>query len=217
MFRVKICGITSVEDAQTAARAGADAIGLNFYAKSPRRVELPLARQIIEALPGGVVKVGVFVNALPEEVRRTFDEVGLDLVQLHGDEPPELLGDLGARPVLRAFRLGRAGLEPVRQYLELCRALGWRPRMILFDAQVAGVYGGSGQTLDWDALAGRGTDLPPAVLAGGLRPENVAEAVRRARPYAVDTASGVELSPGRKSPERVAEFVLRARQALGCG
>jgi len=217
MFRVKICGITSVEDAQTAARAGADAIGLNFYAKSPRRVELPLARQIIEALPGGVVKVGVFVNALPEEVRRTFDEVGLDLVQLHGDEPPELLGDLGARPVLRAFRLGRAGLEPVRQYLELCRALGWRPRMILFDAQVAGVYGGSGQTLDWDALAGRGTDLPPAVLAGGLRPENVAEAVRRARPYAVDTASGVELSPGRKAPERVAEFVLRARQALGCG
>jgi phosphoribosylanthranilate isomerase len=219
MFHIKICGITNTDDARAVAQAGADAVGLNFYPKSPRCVPATTARAIAEVLPPGIVKVGLFVNAELDVVRRTAGEVGLDLVQLHGDEPPEYLGELAdavSLPVMRAFRWGPAGLAPIVDYLGECRRLGCLPRLVLVDAYQPGVYGGSGTTADWPAVPAYATvpDLPPLVLAGGLTPENVAGAIAAVHPAAVDTASGVELSPGRKDAALVRAFVLAARAAM---
>lgn len=216
MFRIKICGITQVVDALAAARAGADAVGLNFYPKSPRFIAHGQARQIIDALPHEVVKVGLFVNAAAEEVCRTFDQLGLDLIQLHGDEPPTFLTVLGKRPVMRAFRFGQRGWESIGRYLGDCRQLNCMPRLVLVDAHVEGTYGGSGRLADWQALTGYpwGVPAPPLVLAGGLTPDNVAEAIRTVRPAAVDTASGVEAIPGRKSDVLIQKFVAAAKEAF---
>jgi phosphoribosylanthranilate isomerase len=216
MFHVKICGITSVDDAQVAIRAGADALGLNFYRKSARAIDVQMARQIGNRVPHGVAKIGVFVNADPDEVAHTFYEAGLDAVQLHGDEPPEYLADLVPRPIVRAFRLGDAGLADVDAYLDQCSRLDAMPAMILVDAFSADAYGGTGNTVDWSRLAAdcQQCQLPPLVLAGGLAPENVAEAIRIVRPVAVDVASGVEHRPGRKDPDRVRHFVAAARAAF---
>ncbi len=166
-----------------------------------------------------MIKVGLFVNATVDDACRTFDSLPLDLIQLHGDEPPEFLQRLGTRPAMRAFRVGTQGLEPVLAYLEACRQLGRLPRLTLIDAQVAGAYGGTGQVADWRAIEaygpdGHGGSLPPLVLAGGLTPGNVAEAIRTVRPAAVDTASGVESSPGKKDPKAIAEFVRAAHEAF---
>lgn len=217
MFCIKICGITNRDDALLAVQAGADAIGLNFYPPSPRFVSLETARQIIAALPNEIVKVGVFVNATAADVCKTCDELHLNLIQLHGDEPPEYLAHLGGRPVMRAFRLGPAGLSPVVTYLDDCRRLGCLPRLVLLDAYTPGVYGGTGEIADWAVAAEyRAMDqVPPLVLAGGLTPQNVTRAIRSVRPAAVDTASGVESSPGRKDPAAVAAFVRVAREAFG--
>lgn len=220
MFRVKICGITSVEDAGVVAEAGADAVGLNFYARSKRYVPIPRARAILDSLPAGVVKVGLFVNAEAREVCETFDRLGLDLIQLHGDEPPSFLARLGGRPVVRAFRLAPSeGLDAVGRYLAECREMECTPRMTLVDAYVEGAYGGTGQTADWQSLAtyrqvGSEEPVPPLVLAGGLTPDNVAEAIATVRPAAVDTASGVESAPGHKDRALVERFVERARHAF---
>lgn len=219
MFRIKICGITTVDDALAAARAGADAVGLNFYPASKRYMPIPQALMIANALAGTVVKVGVFVNAEADEVCETFDRVGLDLVQLHGDEPPCFLRQLGERPVVKAFRLGQQGLYAVGRYLGQCRGMHCMPRMTLVDANVEGAFGGTGHVADWHALktyqpARPEEPLPPLVLAGGLTPDNVAEAIRTVRPEAVDTASGVETSPGRKSEALVRRFVEAAREAF---
>jgi phosphoribosylanthranilate isomerase len=216
MFRIKICGITNVEDALAAARAGADAVGLNFYPKSPRHIDLDTARQIVDRLPAGITKVGVFVNVAVEEVCRTFDQLGLDLIQVHGDEPPEFLARLGQRPVMRAFRLGPAGLEALAEYLAACRRLQCLPRRTLIDSFVPGDYGGTGKVPDWAVLSVYPAEPwhPPLVLAGGLTPENVAAAIRTVRPAAVDTASGVEIGPGRKDHARIAGFVAAARAAF---
>lgn len=216
MFRAKICGITSPDDAVTAARAGADAIGLNFYRPSPRFVEPDRAAEIVQAVPPGVVKVGLFVNASAQAIRHAFDRLGLDLAQLHGDEPPELLAEVGDRPVMRAFRVGPEGLRAVFEYLDECRRLKCMPRLVLVDAAVKGVYGGTGQVADWKALKQYPADgtMPPLVLAGGLTPDNVAEAVRTVRPAAVDTAGGVESTPGRKDPDLVRRFVAAALGAF---
>jgi len=216
MFRIKICGITSVEDALAVARAGADAIGLNFYAKSPRRVDPAAAARITAALPERIVKVALFVNADAAEVCRVSDQLAVDLIQLHGDEPPEYLAELGGRPTVRAFRLGAAGLAPIIEYLDRCRRLGCLPQMTLIDSQVAGKYGGSGRKPDW-AVAKQYSGLtgdPPLVLAGGLNPQNVAEAISTVRPAAVDTASGVESAAGIKDPAAVKAFVSAARDAF---
>lgn len=219
MFRIKICGITNVDDALTAARAGADAVGLNFYPKSRRGIDAETAGRIVASLPHGISKVGLFVNADVDDVIRRFDGLGLDLIQLHGDEPPGYLAQLGGRPVMRAFRPGPDGLEPLRRYLADCRRLGCTPRMVLIDALVPGRYGGTGQVADWQLLTAyheaAGTHpSPPLVLAGGLTPGNVAEAVATVRPAAVDAASGVESSPGRKDPAAVEAFVRAARTAF---
>jgi phosphoribosylanthranilate isomerase len=216
MFTIKICGITTSEDGLAVARAGGDAIGLNFYPGSPRYVTLPQARAILEPLPPGVVKVGVFVDAEARAVCRTFDELGLDLVQLHGNESPPRLAELGARPAMKAFRLGSAGLGPVADYLRECRSLGCLPKLVLVDAQVPGAYGGTGQVADWAAASRYAAEVggPPLVLAGGLRPDNVAAAIRATGAIAVDTASGVETRPGRKDPVALAAFVRAAREAF---
>ena len=216
MFRIKICGLTHVVEAVAAARAGADAIGLNFYPKSRRFIQLDHARQIVEALPSEVVKVGLFVNASAADICRTFDQLGLDLIQLHGDEPATFLAQLGDRPVMRAFRLGESGLESIARYLGDCRQLGCMPKLVLVDAHVKGAYGGTGQVADWQALKQYPLDasVPPLVLAGGLTPGNVAEAIRTVRPAAVDTASGVEAVPGRKSDVLVRRFVAAAAEAF---
>jgi len=219
MFHVKICGITSVDDAQIAVRAGADAIGLNFYRRSARSIPAQKARQIANLTPGRAIKVGVFVNAEIQEVLDTFDEVRLDAIQLHGDERPEYLAALAPRPVIRAFRLREPGLADVDAYLAECRRIAALPWMILVDAFSSDAYGGTGKTIDWPRLADdcAQRDLPPLTLAGGLNAENVAEAVRVVRPAAVDVASGVEARPGRKDPDRVRRFITAAREAFRAG
>jgi phosphoribosylanthranilate isomerase len=216
MFRIKICGITNVSDAQSAVQAGADAVGLNFYPTSPRFITRSLARQIIDVLPREIVKVAVFVNADAKEVCRTFDQLELDLIQLHGDETPEFIAQLGSKPVMRAFRLGPEGLQPIYTYLEACKLLGCVPKRVMIDAFSKGVYGGSGEIADWSICGqySRHEDVPPLVLAGGLAQSNVAQAIDQVRPAAVDTASGVESSPGRKDPAAVAAFVKAARMAF---
>jgi phosphoribosylanthranilate isomerase len=216
MFQIKICGITSARDALMVAQAGADAIGLNFYARSPRYVTMDVARQIAKAVPTGIVKVGLFVDTPAEEVCRLFDDLQLDLIQLHGDQPPEFIVRLGGRPVMRAFRLGPHGLRLVAEYLAHCRDLAVRPQLVLFDALVVGMYGGTGLKADWSLakqyLAAPGR--PPLVLAGGLTAENVADAIRAVRPAAVDVASAVESSPGCKNPAAVGAFIKTAQAAF---
>ena len=161
-------------------------------------------------------QVGLFVNAPEREICRTFDDLGLDLVQLHGDEPAEFLARLGDRPLMRAFRVGQQGLKPVGEYLEKCRRLHSLPRLTLLDAFVKGAYGGTGRVADWGLVARYPIDdwHPPLVLAGGLGPENVGEAIRAVRPAAVDTASAVESSPGHKDLALVERFVAAAQEAF---
>jgi phosphoribosylanthranilate isomerase len=215
MFRVKICGITTVEDALAVVAAGADAIGLNFYCASPRYCPPDVAREIAAAVGDRVRKVGVFVNSPADEIRQTADALRLDMVQMHGDETPELLREIRPLGVVRAFRLGD-DLSSIHDYLRACHALMCMPRMALVDAARPGQYGGTGATLDWDWVGRNRAHFMglPFVLAGGLTPQNVAQAIEAARPWAVDTASGVESSPARKSPERVGEFVAAAHRAL---
>ena len=219
MFRIKICGITTPEDGAMVARAGADAVGLNFYPKSARSITRRRAAEIIDGLPGQVVKVGLFVNAAVDDVVRAFDGLGLDLIQLHGDEPPRFLAGLGGRPVMRAFRLRPEGLTPIQRYLSECRNLGCLPRLVLIDAYQKGSFGGTGQTADWSVAGAYPPDgletYPPLVLAGGLMPDNVGHAIRAVHPMAVDTASGVETSPGVKDSELVSQFVQTAAEAFG--
>ncbi|HTM52634.1 MAG TPA: phosphoribosylanthranilate isomerase [Pirellulales bacterium] len=215
MFRVKICGITSPEDARLAADAGADAIGINFYEASPRACSPSAAKAIAEALPADICKVGVFVNASADEIRAVAEQVGLDLVQLHGDEPPEFLARLKPLPIMRAARI-TDDLSSVEAYLVECHRLLAVPRMLLVDRLHDNAFGGTGQQTDWCAIAAQRSKLQgmPLVLAGGLKPDNVASAIRKVRPWGVDSASGVEQSPGRKSPELVHAFVREAKAAL---
>ncbi len=219
MFTIKICGITCVEDALAVAEAGADAIGLNFYPPSLRHVSIAMAREIITALPPGIVKVGLFVNADSAAMCQAFDDLGLDLLQLHGDEPPRMLEKLGGRPVMKAFRAGPNELGPVVRYIEKCDQIGQLLRLVLLDAKAYSQYGGTGIVADWPTVRRyvRTVNYPPLVLAGGLTPQNVAGAIRATGASAVDTASGVESQPGRKAPRAVAQFVQAARQAFAAG
>lgn len=213
MFQIKICGVTSRADALAVAEAGADCVGLNFYPKSARFLPPARADEVVSAVPDGVTKVGVFVNAALAEIREIAGQFSLDFVQLHGDEPPELIAQLTGHRVIKAFRLGQEGLAPVAQYLDACYQLAALPAMVLLDAFQAGAYGGTGKQIDW-AAASQYHDLgagPALVLAGGLTAENVAAAIFAVRPAAVDTASGVESSPGHKDPRKVSAFVAAAR------
>lgn len=215
MFRIKICGITSVADALLAAEAGADAIGLNFYERSPRYVTAERAKEICAALPAGLAKVGVFVNSLPKGIVAAAERAGLNAVQLHGDEGPDFLAALGSLPAIKAFRCRESTLNSVRAFLNLCPESSL-PIAVLLDAHVPGNYGGTGQVLDWQRLRAQRPHLLglPLILAGGLTPENVAEAIRVAQPEAVDTASGVESSPGVKDAGKLRAFIASAKSAF---
>ncbi len=213
-FRIKICGVTTVADALEAVQAGADAIGVNFFSGSPRFVEPSRAREIAAVLPEGVKCVGVFVDPEMPQLEAAV-ALGLHAVQLHGDEQPALLAHFRALPVIKAFRLGSDGLAPVRAFLEQSRLLGCSPEMVLVDAHRPGAYGGTGTMADWTLAASYAEVAgPPLVLAGGLTAENVAEAIRAVRPAAVDTASGVESSPGAKDAQKMKDFVQAATRAF---
>ncbi|HVX64195.1 MAG TPA: phosphoribosylanthranilate isomerase [Pirellulales bacterium] len=213
MFQIKICGVTSAADARAVAEAGADCIGLNFYSGSARFLPTSRAEEVLAAIPDGLMKAGVFVNASLSEIQDIAGRLALDFVQLHGDEPPELISQLTGYSVIKAFRLGVEGLGPVTDYLDACYQQAALPAMVLLDAYQPGSYGGTGKTIDWPAAReyhelGAG---PALILAGGLKPDNVALAIRAVRPAAVDTASGVESSPGQKDPTRLASFIHAAR------
>lgn len=204
-MRIKICGITNVEDANVAVRAGADALGFIMYRKSPRWVDPAVARSIIAGLPPFVLPVGVFVNETAERVRTLMDECGFTLVQLHGDESALYCQNLG-RPTLKAVRLKDRGA-----FLALAEFHGRaNVRGFLIDAFSDQGYGGTGQTADW-GLAQEAARSTPIILAGGLSPANVAEAIQIVRPYGVDVSSGVEKSPGKKDPDKVKAFIDAAR------
>ncbi|RIK88629.1 MAG: phosphoribosylanthranilate isomerase [Planctomycetota bacterium] len=226
MFRVKICGITNVEDALAAVEAGADAIGLNFYERSPRFLATPVLDRITSALAGNAVqKVGVFVNRPSDLIAAAVLAGGLAAIQLHGDETPSDVaaavqgrwsGSHAGVAVIRVRRLDGHGLEAVAEDLAACRAAGGCPAAVLVDSYRRGAYGGTGTPVPWGELAGYGRWLGdiPLVLAGGLTPDNVAEAIRMVRPAAVDVASGVEAEPGKKDPFMVRDFVAAARNEL---
>ena len=211
-LRIKICGVTTAADAHEAARLGADAVGLNFYDKSPRRIDDAEVEPVLRDLPPFVEAVGVFVNQPLYEI---FAFLGpwrrLRVVQWHGDgcEP----GDGRPYRLIPAFPVQDAtSLEAVTRHLDACRALGALPAAVVLDGHAAGQYGGTGRTAPWELIAAFRPGVP-IILAGGLTPENVAEAVRIVRPYAVDTASGVESTPGRKHAEKMRRFIAAAREA----
>jgi len=219
VFTTKICGITRIEDARHLADAGAGAIGLNFYAASPRCVDPSVARQIAESLPPEVAKVGVFVNAALDEIAETIERVGLSAIQIHGDETPEQLADVirnAGAPVIRAFRLDERGLAPVVDYLRDCERKSACPQMVLVDAFRPEAYGGTGETINWEPLHDWREVLGeiPLILAGGLTPDNVQPAIKIVRPDAVDTASGVESQPGIKVAAAMRRFVSESRAAF---
>jgi phosphoribosylanthranilate isomerase len=196
--RVKICGITSIEDALAVAAAGADAIGLVFAEKSPRFVDIARARAIARALPPFVTVVGLFVDAPPERIREVLGQVPLDLIQFHGRETPEQCRGHG-RPYIKAITMGE-GVDPGAQARAYDDAAGF-----LLDAYSPAAAGGTGEVFDWNRVPrdfGR-----PLILAGGLTPANVAAAIRQVRPYAVDVSSGVEKGKGIKDPAKISAFM----------
>ncbi|MGE6686444.1 phosphoribosylanthranilate isomerase [Stutzerimonas stutzeri] len=205
VVRSKICGITRVDDALTAAKAGADAIGLVFYAKSPRAVDVRQAREIVAALPPFVTTVGLFVNASRCEINEILDAVPLDMLQFHGDETPAQCEGFH-RPWFKALRVGN-GEDIESQVARYANASG-----ILLDTFVAGVPGGTGERFDWSLIPA--ALAKPLILAGGLTAENVQQAIAQVRPYAVDVSGGVEASKGVKDASKVMAFVGRVRSAM---
>src|ERR1700730_9594495 len=206
MVRVKICGVTNGRDARAACELGAYAVGLNFYEKSPRAIAPADAWKLRRSLPAAVEAVGVFVDWRPTAVMALANSLRLSAVQLHGDESPRHAAFCAKRiPVIKAFRVA-AGFS----LSELARFRGVSG--FLLDAARAGQYGGTGHTIDW-ALARRAAVARPIILAGGLTAENVAEAIRSVRPYAVDVASGVESRPGKKDRGKMREFFAEVERA----
>jgi len=204
-MKIKICGITNLEDAKGAVAAGADALGFVMYRKSPRWVDLSLVKGIVKELPPFVLPVGVFVNEEAGTVRALMDECGFALAQLHGDESPLYCQHLG-RPALKALRLkDRDTILTLAGFQGQANVRGF-----VIDAYSDQAYGGTGQTVDW-ALAQEVARSAPIILAGGLTPENVAEAIKTVRPYGVDVSSGVEKTPGKKDPDKVKAFIEAAR------
>jgi len=203
MVEVKICGLTRVDDAVRCVEAGADAIGLNFWLGSPRCVDVPRARAIVQAVGERAVMVGVFVDSTFEQVGEILRETGIVWAQLHGDEPPELVSALLPTAYKAIGVQDGSAIELARSY---------PGEHILLDASVPGMPGGTGRTFDWPIAAVVAKERK-LTLAGGLTPENVAEAVRAVGPFRVDVASGVESAPGQTDPELVQRFIRRAKSA----
>jgi phosphoribosylanthranilate isomerase len=204
MVQIKICGISNLEDALACADAGADLLGFNFYPGSPRYIEPDAARKIIEHLPGAILSVGVFVNAgEPKEVASLADASGVAAVQLHGDESPSYCRQLSGRFVIKALRANE-GFKPES-------AAEYETYAVLLDGFDQSLRGGTGRTFDWSIARSTKTKVPKLILAGGLGPENVAEAVASVQPYGVDACSSLESSPGRKDIARVRAFITAIR------
>jgi len=201
MIRVKICGNVTLKDTLAAAEAGADAVGFVFHAKSPRNVSPKAVAAIVSHLSPMVTSVGVFVNEKPDVVRQIMSDCGLTYAQLHGEESPQYCAELRV-PVLKGIR--------VRSREDVSALAPYRVKAILLDAYVEGLIGGTGATFDWD-LAVEAKAWGPIILAGGLTPDNVAEAISRVRPYGVDVSSGVESAPGVKDHAKVRAFVKNVK------
>ena len=200
--KVKICGITNIADATAAAEAGADALGFMFYEKSPRNISIRDAAQIIQQLNPFVIKVGVFVDAPEDLVMRAIGDCGLNVLQFHGNESPEYCTQFGLMS-MKAFRIRDA---------ESLKALPDYPTDAwLLDAFAADKLGGTGEKFNWDLAIEAKKLGRPIFLAGGLTPENVADAVAKVQPYAVDVSSGVEAQPGKKNPEKMRAFIRAAK------
>lgn len=204
MVRVKICGITNVEDALYALEEGADAIGFVF-ASSPRQISEDQAEAIRKKLPPFVPTVGVFVDPDPQSARGIFKQVGLDFIQLHGGEESRFLRETGLNPQKLIYTVSVATEEDLKAIESISAAT------VLLDTKVAGKAGGTGETFDWN-IAGKAKAFgKPIVLAGGLNPDNIEKAIEIASPQAVDVSSGVESEPGKKDPGKVREFIRRAK------
>ena len=203
MVEVKICGLTSVDDAVRCIEVGADAIGLNFWPRSPRSVDISKAREIVQAAGERAVIVGVFVDFTLKQVREILRETGISWAQLHGDEPVDLVAALLPNAYKAIAVKDGSAIELARSY---------PGEHLLLDASVPGMPGGTGRTFDWDIAASVAGERK-LTLAGGLTPDNVREAVRAVKPFRVDVASGVESAPGRKDPELVQRFIDAAKDA----
>lgn len=201
-MRIKICGLTQLEDAQIAVKAGADALGFVFYPPSPRAVAPKQAAKIIQQLPPFVMMVGLFVDPKPEWVTEVLKQVPLDLLQFHGDEPEAFCQSFG-RPYIKALRM-KPEFDPEQA------AASWpSARGFLLDAYTPGIPGGTGEVFDWQRFPT--SESPSWILAGGLTPTNVAQAIRITQPYAVDVSGGVESSRGIKCPTKIHAFIKAAR------
>jgi phosphoribosylanthranilate isomerase len=211
-LRVKICGITNEADGRAAALLGTDAVGLNFYPASPRYVDPTTVVPILRELPPFVDAVGLFVNQPLRQVFQTINQLGrVRTIQWYGSNRE--LSDTFPFQLISCFPVRDSrSLYEITRYLEMCRGLNRLPAAVLVDAAVPGLHGGTGLAIPWEVLSEFRPGVP-LILAGGLTPENVAEAVRVVRPYGVDVASGVELAPGRKDPEKVRRFLGNAREA----
>lgn len=214
MTRVKICGITNIGDAIHASESGADELGFNFYAKSSRYVSPDTAKEIIESLPSNLLKVGVFVNMSIAGVLETARISGITAIQIHGDEETDYVQELRQRSPLIIIKATR-----IHRTTEISSiAIGNNPSLgahaLLLDSWSPKEFGGTGKTFDWDTAKSIVAAFPIVYLAGGLTPENVEEAIRMVRPHAVDVASGVESSPGKKDPAKVIAFIKAAKEAI---
>lgn len=204
MTRIKICGITREQDIRTVVASGADALGLVFYEKSPRRVTVAQAAHLAAILPPFITTVGLFVNADAAFVREVLAAVPLDMLQFHGDESPAYCAQFG-KPYLKAIRV-KAGVDLLQCATDFRGARG-----LLLDAHVEGVPGGTGEAFDWKLIP---RELPlPVILSGGLHAGNVVEAIKHVRPYAVDVSSGVEAAKGIKDAAKIAAFINEVKQA----
>lgn len=204
MARVKICGITRLDDLHAACQAGVDALGFVFHAPSPRNLSIEQAGALVRAMPPFVQSVGLFVDADPTFIKTTLESVPLDLLQFHGDETPQFCRQFG-RPYIKAVRV-RQGVNLVKYASDYAEARG-----LLLDAYVPGMPGGTGEKFDWQLIPQGLSSL--IVLSGGLKPENVVEAVRQVNPWAVDVSSGVEQSRGIKDAAKMAAFIQGVRHA----
>lgn len=216
---VKICGVRDEKTAEQICRLSPDAIGLNFYSRSPRAVTRDIAARIADIAGPTVQRVGVFVNHSVDEIDDIVRECRLDAIQLHGDETAAVIAEIRARlpqvPFYRAWRMEGESLQGLATHLTECRSQNCTAAGCLIDARVDGAYGGTGHTVSWDALAReyQRDNWPPLILAGGLKADNVAAAIRAVRPWGVDVASGVESSPGIKDLDQVRQFIENARTA----
>ena len=201
MVEVKICGLTTVNDAVRCTEAGADALGLNFWPGSPRHVDVPTARAIVEACGDQATMVGVFVDFTLDQIREILEETGIQWAQLHGDETPGLVAELLPHAYKAIGVKDGSAIELAREF---------PGEHLLLDASVPGMPGGTGRTFDW-AIGASVAKERKLTLAGGLTPDNVADAVRAVRPFRVDVASGVESAPGRKAPDLVKRFIEAAK------